>query len=99
MPASEFAVTHTFGGGWATDFGQSVYGQPGQDGRMPIPFLTDARNLSYEFDGGPHKFGGTTAHNATVGASTSIYGIYDYWKQGIAGSGTQRRVIHAGTVI
>ena len=99
MPASEFAVTHTFAGGWATDYGQTVYTAPGQDGRMPIPFLPDARNLFYEFDGGPHKFGGTTAHNATVGASTEIYGLYDYWRQGVSGTAVQRRVIHAGTSI
>ena len=92
-------ITHTFAGGWATDYGQSIYTPPDNQGQIRLPFLTDARNCFYEFDGGPHKFPGTTAHNSTVGASTEIYGLYDYWRQGVSASASQRRVIHAGTVI
>lgn len=92
-------ITHRFGGGWATDYGQTIYNGPDQGGQVIFPFLTDARNLYYEFDGGPHKIGGTTAHNSTVGASTSIYGLYDYWRQGAAAVPAQRRIIHAGTAI
>lgn len=99
MPNAQQYLTHTFAGGWATDYGQTVYMPPDNNGAIRFPFLTDARNLAYEFDGGPRKIGGTTAHNSTVGASTSIYGLYDYWKQGTSGSAVQRRVIHAGTAI
>lgn len=99
MPTNLNYVTHTFGGGWATDYGQTIYNPVGQEGHVRMPFLTDARNLFYEFDGGPHKFPGTTALNTTVGASTSIYGLYEYWRQGSSAAPTQRRIIHAGTVI
>lgn len=99
MPTNLQYVTHTFGGGWATDYGQSIYTPVSPEGTIRYPFLTDARNLFYEFDGGPHKFPGTTALNTTVGASTSIYGLYDYWRQGSSATPTQRRIIHAGTVI
>ena len=38
-----------------------------------IPYLTTARNLVYEFDGGPHKAPGTTVLNeTTLGASTPV---------------------------
>lgn len=30
-------ITHTFGGGWATDFGPTYYGAPDQGGQFKIP--------------------------------------------------------------
>jgi hypothetical protein len=46
-------ITHTFAGGWATDFGPTFYGAPDQGLQFKIPYLTNAKNLVYEFDGGP----------------------------------------------
>ena len=46
-------ITHTFGGGWATDFGPTFYGAPDQGLQFKIPYLTNAKNLVYEFDGAP----------------------------------------------
>ena len=100
MPARAQWIRHTFNGGWATDFGAVFHGSPGQDGSIGVPWLEDAENLIYELDGGPHKMPGTTLLNSsTVGSSTSILGLFDYWRMGTSGSATQRRVIHAGTVI
>ena len=48
-------ITHTFGGGWATDFGPTFYGAPDQGLQFKIPYLTNAKNLVYEFDGAPRK--------------------------------------------
>jgi len=99
MPPRTQFVTHLFGGGWATDFGPTFYGTPGQDLILNLPFLNEARNVVYEFDGGPRKCPGTDAMtDTTVGASDSVVGVYDYWRQGTGGSPSQRIVIHAGTV-
>lgn len=93
-------ITHLFGGGWATDFGPTSYDAPGQDGIFRIKWLNQARNLVYEFDGGLHKAPGTTPLNsASLGTSTAVMGIFDYWKQGTAGSPAQRRIVHAGSNI
>lgn len=90
-------ITHTFAGGWATDFGPTFYGSPDQGGQFKIPYLTTAKNIVYEFDGGPRKAPGTTVLNASsLGASTDVMGIFDYWKQGTSGSPSQRRIVHAG---
>lgn len=93
-------ITHRFAGGWATDYGPTVYNSPGQDGSMQIPFLRDAQNIVYEFDGGVHKAPGTRRLNSSALESGSpIRGIFDYWKQGVADSPIQRRVIHVGDEI
>ena len=93
-------VTHRFAGGWATDFGPTAYQSPGGDSVMQIPWLTDARNTVYEFDGGIHKAPGTLNLNSTVLESgASVRGIYDFWRQGTADSPQQRRVVHVGTKI
>lgn len=31
-------ITHTFGGGWATDFGPTFYGAPDQGLQFKIPY-------------------------------------------------------------
>ena len=93
-------VTHSFGGGWATDFGPTTYGGFGADNKMSIPFLLDAKNLVYEFDGGIHKAPGTAKLNASaLESGAAVRGVYDYWRQGTVDSPTQRRIIHVGTKI
>ena len=93
-------ITHVFSGGWATDFGPTFYGAPDQGLQFKIPYLTNAKNLVYEFDGGPRKAPGTTLLNeSSLGASTGVMGVFDYWKQGTSGSPSQRRIVHAGTNI
>lgn len=92
-------ITHRFGGGWATDFGPTVYNAP-SDGVMKMPFLTDAENIVYELDGGIHTMPGTAKFNATtLGASSTVKGLYDYWRQGTIGSPTQKIVAHVDTRI
>ena len=81
MPARNVWIKHTFNGGWATDFGPTVYNTPEGDGTMKIPFLVNARNLVYEFDGGPHKAPGRSQFNSTAtygGATGSVVGLFDY---------------------
>lgn len=107
MPAIKtHTIRHAFQGGWATDFGPTVDLAPdytgsvgGIAGRVVIPFLVDAENCLFELDGGPHKIGGTTKLNSSAVASgAAVMGIYDYWRQGTAGSPSRKRVLHAGTV-
>ena len=91
-------VRHLFGGGWATDYGPTVDVSPDASGRVVIPFLWDAQDCLFELDGGPHEIGGTSRVNSTAVASGAVVtGVYDYWRQGTAGSPTRRRVLHAGT--
>ena len=93
-------VRHLFGGGWATDYGPTVDVVPDQSGMVSLPFLIDAENIFYELDGGPHKIGGTTTLNATsVGASSVISGICDFWRQGTGGAPARRHILHADTRI
>lgn len=90
-------ITHRFGGGWATDFGPSFYGVP-QNGTLTLPFFADAENIIYELNGGIHTMHGTTPFNAsTLGASSTVKGITDYWRQGTVGSPIQRVVAHVDT--
>lgn len=90
-------VYHTFGGGWATDFGPTSYGAP--DGnQMRIPWLNDATNCIYEFDGGPRKAPGTNKLNSVViESSQTVTGIYDYWKLGNSTNPVQRRIAHVNS--
>ena len=93
-------ITHRFGGGWATDFGPTTYMSPDQGQTLIIPFLNDARNTVYEFDGGIHKAPGTDNLNSSaLEASATVRGIFDYWRQGTTDSASQRRIIHVGTTI
>lgn len=92
-------LRHFFDGGWATDFGPTVDVSPDQSGKVHIPFLVDAENCLFELDGGPHKIGGASKVNSVAVASgAAVNGIYDYWRQGTAGSPARRRILHAGTV-
>mgnify|MGYP001603128562 CR=1 FL=1 len=92
-------ITHKFGGGWATDFGPTAYTQP-NGGQITVPFLYDARNTVYEFDGGVRKAPGTSLLNSVVMESAApVRGIYDFWRQGTLDSATQRRIVHVSTKI
>lgn len=100
MTSKRREIRHLFGGGWASDFGPSANVSPNQVGDVLIPFLTTADNVYFELDGGPHKIGGTSKVNSVVIESgASIRGLFDYWRQGTAGSPTQRRVVYASTKI
>lgn len=100
MPSSDLRTIINFGGGWATDFGPSFTGSPGGNA-ITLPFLTTADNIYYELDGAPHKVGGQTKLNSSQvtesSAAVKFEGIFDYWKQGTAGTETQRRVAVVGT--
>lgn len=90
-------ITHRFGGGWATDYGPTVYSAP-QAQTMLLPYLTDAKNVVYTLNGGIQTMPGTTALNAgTLGASSTVKGLYDYWRQGTAGAPIQKIVAHVDT--
>lgn len=93
-------ITHKFTGGWATDFGPTAYSSPQENGHMLVPFLVDAKNTVYEFDGGVHKAPGTDNLNASsLESDAPIRGIYDWWRQGTVDAATQRRIIHVGTKV
>lgn len=91
-------IRHLFGGGWATDFGESVDVSPDQSGKVIVPFLTEAQDCLYELDGGPHMIGGATKVNSSAVASGAVVtGVFDYWRQGTTGTASRRRILHAGT--
>lgn len=92
-------IRHTFGGGWSTDFGPTVDVAPDQSGKVVIPYLLEAQDCTFELDGGPHMIGGTVKVNSSAVASGAVVtGVYDYWRQGVAGAPARRRILHAGTV-
>lgn len=92
-------LTHTFGGGWATDLGPTFYGAPNGTS-MRLPWLNTAANCVYEFDGGPRKAPGTNRLNsAVIEASQTVTGIYDYWRLGTSATPAQRRIVHVNDKI
>lgn len=101
MTSRRFSVRHVIDGGWATDFGPSFpVGVPGQVETIRIPFLTEARNVFYEYDGGPHKIGGSQKlHDTAIAGTPTIRGLFDFWRQGTSGSPAQRVIAHAGTAV
>lgn len=100
MPSFRPYIKHIFAGGWATDFGPSATVSPDQTGMLPIPFLTQAENVLYELDGGPHKSPGTSNMNSSaLNSGASIRGLYDFWRMGTAGTPSQRRIAVAGSII
>lgn len=100
MTSRQIFARHLFDGGWATDFGPTIDIAPDQSGFVRLPFLLDADNCIYEFDGGPHKAPGTSRLNATVLESGAVIkGLFDAWFTGTGGSSTQHRVAHVGTKI
>ena len=97
-------ITHTFGGGWATDYGKTYYGAD-QNGTLSLPWLNKAENVQFHLDGRPYKAPGTDNLLVTSGSSIPltdldgnhlIRGIFDYWRVGTAGSSSQRIVIACG---
>ena len=60
MPSRRQTLRHLFGGGWASDYGPAAEVQIREDGVVILPFLVNAEDLFFEFDGGPHKIGGAT---------------------------------------
>ena len=92
-------LRHTFGGGWATDFGPVSSVAP-QGDLVLMPYLLQADNCFFELDGGPHLEYGTTAVNASaLESGATVKGVYDFWLQGDSGSPAQHRIIHVGTKI
>lgn len=92
-------LRHVFNGGWATDFGPTTDVSPQADGKVMVPYLVDAENVFYTLDGGPSKIGGTEQLNASAVASGGVItGLFDFWRQGAAGSPSRKRILHAGTV-
>lgn len=93
-------IKHTFGGGWATEFGPSVAVPIQQNNHAVIPYLTTAENVMFKLDGGPRKIPGSTKnHAAALESGADITGIFDAWFSGTAGTPTQRRIIHVSTKI
>lgn len=100
MASPERMVRHTFGGGWATDFGPSSDIGVDQTGGMQIPFLVDAENVIYDILGNPSKIGGTTRVNSSaLESGADIKGLFDFWISGTAGTPVQHRITHVSTVI
>src|SRR5688572_4492196 len=99
-------VTHTFGGGWATDYGNTHFASP-QGGQVVIPWLSRAENVRYSLTGWPQRFSGTdklvssdaTALFVDTFGNTNVRHIYDYWRMGTTLTGVQQVMAVAGTSI
>jgi len=67
---------------------------------MVIPYLVRADNVLYALDGGPHKSPGTEKLNSSaLESGSAIRGIFDFWRQGVAGSPTHNRVVYVNQSI
>lgn len=101
MPSRLTDIEHVFDGGWAPDYGAMATVAVERDGRCRIPWLMEAENVEFEADGTPRKVGGLARIVAIlhIPVAGPVRGIYDFWKQGTAGSPIQRRFIHGGTTV
>lgn len=100
MPTNRRTVRHVFAGGWATDFGAAAEVGLSPDGLVRIPWLAEAENVLYEFDGGTHKIGGATKINSSaVNSGSEITGLFDFRREAASAAVQQRIVLNTGTVI
>lgn len=98
MPASDLAVTHTFNGGLATDFGAVADLGDAPSRAMQVPFLVRADNLFYRQNGAIRKINGINKYNSvTIESGEEIRGEFEYVKLGTGGSPTRKKVVVAGT--
>lgn len=100
MPASDLALTHTFDGGFATDYGGFADIDIDAGRRVRVPFLTRAENIFYGSAGQISKIGGISKYNAsTIESGEEIRGLFEYVRIGTGGSPTRKKVVVAGTKI
>jgi hypothetical protein len=57
----------------------------------------EAQNVEFEADGTPHKIGGNDNLNTIIAVAQDVRGLFDFWRQGTAGSPLQYRIIHLHT--
>ena len=101
--ANKIWARHTIGDGWRPDLAPSAEAAVGQDGRIVVPYLQDAKNVEF----GPpspvqevRKLPGLAKLNGSaLESGAAIMGVFDYWRFAGSLTGTQRRVAHAGTKI
>lgn len=102
MSSRNAFILHTLDGGWATDTDPVVTDLPRPgDGQISVPFLPEAENIEYSLPRGVRKVGGTVRVDPSdiVSATTTVTGLYDYWRYGSTGIATRRRICHAGARI
>jgi hypothetical protein len=100
MTSPRNALRHVFDGGWATDLSPRTMVSPDASGTVRVPYLTTAKNIIYELDGGLRKAPGTSKVNsAAVGSGADIHGCYDAWFHGAVGTPAQHRILNHTTVI
>jgi|TARA_Y100000310_G_scaffold153951_1_gene153527 hypothetical protein len=98
MASRRGLIRHVFGGGWAEDFGPEADVALQQVSpnafNAVLPFLVDAQDVLFGLDGSPTMAPGTAKLNSSALESQApVRAIHDYWRQGAAGSPTQKRVI------
>ena len=99
MTTRQTFIRHHFAGGWATDFGPTADVIP-EGNAVAVPFLVEADNVVFEFDGGPHKAPGTSKLNSSaLESGADIKGLFDYWITGTGFAPAQHRICHVGTTI
>lgn len=101
-------ITHSIDGGWATDYGQTVYASP-QQGELRIPWLAKAENVRFYPDGSVGKHPGfsvicgpKTAPSDDVNnipSSSNVHAIYNYSRNTSSLFGTQYKLAAIGTYL
>lgn len=97
-PKTHF-ITHTFAGGWATDYGPTSRVGPDVGGMLALPYLVDTKNIVYDLTGVVYKAPGTSRHNTNLGIlqlSTNGYvvGVHDFWRT-VSGNTSHSIIAHS----
>lgn len=101
-------ITHTFNGGWATDFGNTLYVTPEQD-QIQIPWFNNLENVTFGKDGSIGQLPGfdkladapliQPRLDSTLAEQTIVYGLYEYTRNGTSLSGTTQLLAAVGSAI
>lgn len=99
-------ITHVVEGGWATDYGKTLYASP-QNGELRIPWLKTCENIKFYSDGSFGPYPGTRLMYDTpllgpqadsgLSETTKIHALYDYVRMGSSTTGTRKRLAMVGT--
>lgn len=100
MPTPSLNFVHRFGGGLSSDRGAPAGIEFDAQRTMSLPFLLRAENIEYLLNGAFKKIGGLSKYNSTaLESGEEVRGMFEYIRQGTAGSPTRKRVAWAGTKV
>lgn len=109
MPTNQTKwITHTFHGGWATDYGNTYYATPEGD-QIQIPWFNELENVTFGKDGSIGQLPGFSKvrdnpllQPQTLSGfqeQTSVYSLFEYTRMGASLSGTSELLAAVGVGI